>query len=252
MIDSIICDDGLNVMKKMENDFVDFILTDPPYFVSQQIKIGRSANTKYAAKTDIDLDFGEWDHFESDEVYMEWIKVRLAECCRVLKDYCHLVFFFDVKKITTIWEYLEGIGMKGRGLLHWIKTNPVPRGRKVDFMKPIEYALWFTKKAVKQDYFNWKLGQHCNYIEHSIVGHTTKKDGERCHPTQKPIAFGEWLISYLTKENDIVLDPFCGSGTFCIAAYNLGRRYVGIDNKEIFVKKARGRLKVVQSQIKLF
>ena len=63
------------------------------------------------------------------------------------------------------------------------------------------------------------------------------------YPTQKPIKLLERLISLSTNEKDIVLDPLCGSGTTLVAAHNLGRKWIGIDNNPIACKIARGRIK---------
>lgn len=240
----IIKGDALKILKQFPSQSVDMILTDPPYMISKEIKIGRSNNTKYKASKDIDLDFGSWDkQWKTEFEYLNWCKKWLKECVRVLKSYCHLVFFFDKKKITPIWNYLEKLGMKGRSPLYWIKSNPVPRGRKVDFMKAVEMALWFTKDAVKQTHFNWKLGQAKDYVIDSVPQHP------RYHPTQKaekPLI--QW-ISYLTQPNDIVLDPFMGSGTTCIVAKKLGRDYIGIELKEEYVKIAEKRINSIPNNL---
>jgi len=115
-------------------------------------------------------------------------------------------------------------------------SNPVPRGRKVDFMKAVEMALWFTKTAVKQDYFNWRLGQARDYVVDSIPQHP------RYHPTQKaekPLI--QW-INYLSKPGDIVMDPFIGSGTTAVVARQLGRNFIGFEINSEYVKLAEKRL----------
>jgi len=162
------------------------------------------------------------------------------------------VFFFDRQKVTPIWDFLESMDMKGRGFLYWLKTNPVPRARKVDMMRCFETAFWFTKTAVKQDYYNWQLGQQKDYVEAPIPGNTTKEDGKRIHPTQKPVKVAKVWISYLSKPNDIVLDPFAGSGTFCLAAVKLNRRFIGIEISPIYVSMARKRIEPEIRQRRLF
>jgi len=225
-------------MKEIPDESIDMILTDPPFMISQEIKIARSANKKYLYQgKNINLDFGEWDkQWKTEQEYLSWCKRWLRECIRVLKPYRHLIFFFDKKKVTPIWNYLEKLGMKGRSPLYWIKSNPVPRGRKVDFMKAIEMALWFTKDSVKQTYFNWELGQARDYVIDSIPQHP------RYHPTQKaekPLA--QW-VNYLSKEGDIVLDPFMGSGTTAVVARKLGRNFIGIELNPKYIKMAEKRL----------
>lgn len=244
MKDIVICGDAIEELKKLPDESIDLIITDPPYMISQEIKIGRSANCKYKAKTDISLDFGEWDkQWGSMEEYLEWTKLWLKECVRVLKPYRHMVFFFDKRKISYVWDYLESLGMKGRSPLYWIKTNPVPRGRKVDFMKAVEMALWFTKGAVKQEYFNWQLGQAKDYVMDSIPNNPL------LHPTQKAEApIKQWML-YLSKPNDLVHDPFCGSGTVLVVAKKLGRSYIGIDIDPKYCEIAKNRLLLINGRL---
>ncbi len=243
-INQIICGDALEELKKFPDESIDFILTDPPFMISQEIKIARSQNYKYKAKSNISIDFGEWDkQWKNLNEYLEWTKIWLKECVRILKPYRHLVFFFDKRKISYVWDYLESLGMKGRSPLYWIKTNPVPRGRKVDFMKAVEMALWFTKGAVKQEYFNWQLGQARDYVIAPIPNRP------RYHPTQKAEKPIEQWIQYLSKPGDIVLDPFCGSGTVLVVAKKLGRNFIGIDINSEYCKIAKSRISKFLSAI---
>lgn len=249
MINKVIQGDCLTMMKQIPDGAVDLILTDPPYMISSEIVISRTANSKYQGPNIVG-NFGEWDkQWKSKNEYITWCSQWLSECVRVLKPYCHLVFFFDRSKISYIWDYLESQGMKMRSPLYWLKTNPVPRARKIDFMSAIETMLWATKTAVKQGYFNWQLGQHANYFRHCITGHTTKSDGAREHPTQKPVGLMSWLIRYLSKEDNLVLDPFVGSGTTCVASKNTDRRFIGIDIDEKYCNIARNRLNQISENI---
>jgi DNA modification methylase len=237
------CGDALEILQKLPSESVDLILTDPPFMISQETVIRRAPHHKYKGK-DIRLDFGEWDkQWADDNEYLDWCKRWLAECVRVLKDYKHLLFFFDKRKISYVWDYLESLGMVGRSPLYWVKSNPAPQGRKVSFMKAIEMCLWFTKKAVKQGYFNWRLGQHPDYVVASIPVHG------RLHPTQKAEKPLEVWIRYLSQENDTVLDPFAGSGTTLVVAKRLGRRFIGIEIDPNYCKVAAERLALTQPPI---
>ena len=245
------CADCLKILPLIPNKSIDLILTDPPFMISQEIKIARSQNYKYKGK-DINLDFGPWDsQWQSKEEYINWCKIWWKEGIRILKDYHHFLFFFDKAKISYAWDYMEENGMKGRSPVFWIKLNLVPRARKVDFMKAIEMCLWFTKKEVKVGYFNYQLGQHPDYFMYSIP-QDNSKEGERTHPTQKPVAFCKWLISYLSNENEIVLDLFLGSGTTAIACEKLGRKWIGIEIDKTFCEVAKQRILKESKQLKLF
>jgi len=193
-----------------------------------------------------------WDIFPSLEAYLDFSKKWFIEAIRVLRKAGSIVSFWDKHKLTYMVNWANELNVKNRQCLWWVKTNPVPQARKVGFMSAVECMWWGTKFSTsrKDGYvFHYELGQHPDYFKHSIVGHTTKIDGERAHPTQKPIKLGEWIISYLSNKGDIVLDPFCGSGTFCIAAKRLGRRYIGIDISEEYCEGARQRLRQTEEPL---
>lgn len=120
--------------------------------------------------------------------------------------------------------------------MFWIKSNPVPRGRKVDFMKSVE---WFTK--VKQEL---SFGT-TDYILASIP------QNPRYHPTQKPEKPLTVWIDYLTNKGDIVLDPFAGSCTTAVVAKKLGRNYIMIEISPEYCEVGRRRLEKIPSPLPL-
>jgi DNA modification methylase len=73
--------------------------------------------------------------------------------------------------------------------------------------------------------------------------------GKRFHPTQKPILLFEKILEDYTNLHDLILDPFCGSGTTCIAAKKLGRRYIGIEISEEYCQIARERLRAIDTGV---
>ena len=245
--------DCLELMAKLPDNCIDLILTDPPWFISQEVIIHRSINPKkykYVGK-DINLDFGTWDHFESEEEYWKYIKIRFKECFRILKTGGHFISFFDQNKMSHLVDFGRENNMHMRQHLYWLKTNPVPRARMVDFMVALEQAVWFTKETKSKATFHYELGQQKNYIKTSIPGHTTKIDGERIHPTQKPVKLGLIWFRYLSNEGDVVFDPFAGSGAFLLAAQETGRNWFGCENKEVYCKKANERIERFKQQLKL-
>ena len=73
-----------------------------------------------------------------------------------------------------------------------------------------------------------------------VVAHNREK---KLHPTQKPVELMKWCINHYTEENDLILDPFAGSGSTCVAAQNLHRNFIGIELEEKYCEIARDRLK---------
>ena len=243
-INKVIHGNCIEVMRQWSDECIDFILTDPPWMISSEVVIHRSMNPmKYRAKTSIRLDFGEWDHFEDKSKYWKFTERWLSESVRVLKYRGHLVTFFDQNKVSTLIDLAESLNLKVRQHLYWLKSNPVPRARKVDFMVALEHAIWFTKGTKAGATFNYHLGQRPNYVIAAIP------NNPRLHPAQKPESVLEVWIKYLTEENDIVLDPMCGSGTTLVVAKKLGRNYIGIDISEEYCDMARRRLSEVPEKL---
>ena len=241
---TIVVGDCQDIMAQMPNGCVDLGLTDPPWMVSQEVVIHRSMNPKkykYVGK-DINLDFGEWDHFENEEQYLAFTEAWIKEAVRVTKEKGHLVIFFDQNRSTQLIEIARRTGCLMRQHLYWLKSNPVPRARKVDFMVALEHACWFTKSTKSGATFNYQLGQQPNYIKCAIPGHTTKEDSDRIHPTQKPARVLKVWISYLSNEGDLVADFFAGSGTTCLVADRLNRNFFGCDISSEYVATALERL----------
>ena len=69
------------------------------------------------------------------------------------------------------------------------------------------------------------------------------------HPTQKPVELLQYLIETYSNENTVILDPFCGSGTTCVAAKLLGRNYIGIDISPEYCKIAEARLRNTEENL---
>jgi site-specific DNA-methyltransferase (adenine-specific) len=73
----------------------------------------------------------------------------------------------------------------------------------------------------------------------------------KVHPTQKPLELMKWCIEKYTKPTDLILDPFCGSGTTCVAAELLGRKWIGIELSPEYCDIARKRVKEAKEQFAL-
>lgn len=249
----IYCGDCLEIMKQIENNSIDLILTDPPYMISKEATIRRSRNPmkyKYVGK-DINFNFGEWDLFETEEDYLKFTEKWFKECARILKSSGHIVSFFDKWKIGELVKLGKKYGIDGRQPLFWIKKNPVPAARKVAFMNAVEMAYWGTKsnkeKKTKAT-FNYKLGQHPEYLICPIT--PTDKNRKR-HPCEKHPKWIEWVIKYLSNEGDIILDLFAGTGVVGETSLKLNRKFILIDKDKEWVKIAMNRIKPFLEQQKL-
>lgn len=212
--------DAIATMRKIEDESIDLILTDPPYNVSESASI--ITDNRGNEPREIGMN-AEWDKM-SDDDYFKLLYAFIDEAYRVLKKSGALICFVSDRYISDIRRYVIGKGMIYRQTCIWIKSNPVPQQRKVKFMQATE-LFFCANKQKGTDTFRWEEGQHANVFYHPIV-----QGNERlAHPTQKPIWLMQELIKYYTHEGDIVLDPFLGAGTTMEASIKLKRSCIGIE-----------------------
>jgi len=136
---------------------------------------------------------------------------------------------YRVSKEQIIWgaNYFNCFNGKN-GAIVWNKIQPLPTASQC------EIASYSRTKKVYLYEEQWT-----NYVNTKTT----------CHPTEKPIKLMQWLVTNFTGVDSLILDPFCGSGTTCVAAKMLGRRYIGIDISEKYCNISRKRLKGVRPNI---
>ena len=215
-VNNIYNKDCLVGMKYIKENSIDSIITDPPY------NIARNNNFKTMGRSGID--FGEWDKgFDQ----FEWIK----EAYRIIKKGGTLFIFNDWKNVGEIAKYSQKIGFEIKDMVRWKKTNPMPRNRDRRYVTDFEVAVWLVKPSGK-----WVFNRQSeSYDRCEYVYPLTSKSEKVGHTTQKPIALMEEIIKRHTNENQIVLDPFIGSGTTAIACIKTKRKYMGFElDKEYF------------------
>jgi DNA modification methylase len=238
--------DALKYLPKIPDESIDIVITDPPFMISRKMKISRSRNPlrhyKFKGK-DIELFFGKWDVFESEEKYWEFTYAWLSEVWRALRKGGHLLVFFDKFKITPLVKWIKEHNGIARQPLFWIKENPVPMARKVSFMNAVNLIFWATKHSTSRKFatFNYQLGQHPDYKFAPIVG-GKERYSYGYHSTQKPEKIIKWLLEYLSNSNDTVLDPFLGSGTTMKVAKDLGRNCIAIEIDLNYIEMIKKRL----------
>jgi DNA modification methylase len=240
-VNKIIQGDCLDVLKTIPDESVDLVVTDPPYFISQ---IGNNINRRnlkaksLRRNSDIRLDFGEWDHFDSERDFFEFTESWFKECIRVLKPKGWIYIFFDKQKMGYFDLFLAPkYGVKSRTIFVWVKTNPVPSFRKVNWVSSTEFAWVGSKGEGKIKNFLTQKEMY-NYM----LTANKSSYGVTAHPTEKPEAVMGRFIQASTLKGDVVLDPFMGSGTTAVAAKKLGRNYIGIEENSEYIKMAEERL----------
>ena|SRR3990167_2735973 len=240
MKNKIIQGDCLEVLKTLESESVDCVITDPPYNISKENdRRDRSKlnSPSMRRKKVLNYDFGEWDIMERKD-FLNFTDKWLKECCRVLKDGGTIVSFFSKEDISYLGWRTKNWGIRTRTIISWHKTNPVPSFRKVNYLSACEF-IWIGSKGKKAWTFNFgKQSEMHNFYESgNASGYKITE-----HPTEKPEGLIGWLMRIHTKEKGVVLDPFIGSGTTAVVARKLGRKYIGIELNPEYIKMAEKRL----------
>lgn len=214
--------------------------------------------------------------------YQEWCSKWASDWLRVLKSGGSCFIFAGRRYAHRCIVALEDAGFTFKDMLAWEKNFAAAKaqrlssiyerrnddeneqkwkGWRVANLRPIfEPILWFQKpykiggtiadnvinnevgawneEAIKKYNLNYRNN---NFYDNIIKVETSKSDFGS-HVNQKPLKLMEFLISLVTKENAIILDPFCGSGTTCIAAKNINRHYIGIEIDSYNVEISNKRL----------
>ena len=270
-MNEIIHDDCLNYMKTIKDNSIDLIYLDPPFFTQRTQKgILRSEERIVEFQ----------DSWKDIDEYIDYIKVRLIEMKRILKDtgsvFLHCdktashylrvlldnVFGMNNFQSEIIWSYKRWSNSK-KGLLN-SHQNIYFYSKSTKFKFNTIYTDYSATTNIDQILQQRKRDENgkCVYKtdENGNVISDNEKKGvplsdvweipflnpkakERVgYPTQKPILLLEKIIQIATDEGDVVLDPFCGSGTTLVASELLNRKYIGIDFSEDAIKISKDRI----------
>lgn len=211
----------LDVLKRMPDNSVDLIITDPPYEISATNGGGTINKVKKLNKSLSGL-------VEADITSGYDIEMFGEEFCRVMKD-INIYLWCNKAQIPKYFEYY--VGKKGCkfDILFWNKTNALPTYSN-KYLSDTEYCLYFHKG--KGHCFPSSYEDAKTMYQAPINQKDKKAWG---HPSIKPLDITEKIIRNSSKEGDLIFDPFVGSGTTCVAAHNMGRRSCGVEiNKDFF------------------
>lgn len=214
--------DCLEAMKEIGDESVDLIVTDPPY----KIITGGDKNGKNSVRPQGILR-GNRKLFKNNQIKIsEW----MPELYRVMKYNTHCYIFSNSLNLKDMLNLSEQCGFKLVNVLVWEKNNCTPSQY---YMKNCEYVLLLRKGGAK-----W-----INNIGASKTVHGFKNIiSNKSHPTEKPVELMRFYIENSSSGNDVVLDPFMGSGSTGVACVNTGRNFIGIEMDEQYFKTAKSRI----------
>ena len=235
--------DVLEVLSKIPEQSIDLIFADPPYNLSND------GFTCHAGKR-VSVNKGEWDKSKGIEEDFNFHYKWIEACKRVLKPNGTLWISGTYHSIYSCGYALQKQGWHIINDICWYKPNASPNLACRMFTASHETLIWAKKNKKAKHYFNYELMKNGDWSEdflkkpnkqmRSVWAIGTPKPSEKRfgkHPTQKPELLLTRIILASSKENDIVLDPFLGSGTTGVISVRYNRRFVGIDNNKSYLEE---------------
>lgn len=245
-INEILHGDTIELLKTLPNQSIDVIFADPPYFMQTDGKLLRINGSEFSGVDD------EWDKFKDFEEYDSFCQLWLKECKRVLKSTGTIWVIGSFQNIYRLGYIMQNLDFWILNDVVWNKNNPVPNFGGTRFCNAHETLLWCSVNKNSKFTFNYKTMKYLNNgkQEKSVwtlplcTGKERLKDenGKKVHSTQKPEELLYKVILSSTKPNDIILDPFFGTGTTGSVAKKLGRNFIGIEREQKYIKAATQRL----------
>ncbi|HOK13631.1 MAG TPA: DNA methyltransferase [Candidatus Kapabacteria bacterium] len=241
--------DCIELMKNIPDNSVDLIFADPPYNLQLNGELYRPNQTKVDAVDD------EWDKFSTMEEYDKFTYSWMQECRRILKNTGSFWVIGTYHNIFRVGAILQNIGFWILNDIIWIKTNPMPNFKGTRFNNAHETLIWATKSKSSNYTFHYHsmkamnddLQMRSDWLIPICQGtERIKINGQKAHSTQKPAELLYRIILSTSNPGDIVLDPFCGSGTTSAVAKRLGRRFISFDKEELYVKIASERVNKIK------
>lgn len=248
--DVILQGDCIDIMNGLPEKSVDLIFADPPYNLQLGGDLRRPDNSEVDGVTD------EWDQFESFRAYDKFTTDWLKAARRVLKDTGALWVIGSYHNIFRVGAILQNMGFWMLNDVVWRKSNPMPNFRGTRFTNAHETLIWCAKNEKAKYTFNYEAMKALNEgtqmrsdweLPICTGGERLKNEqGKKVHPTQKPESLLYRVLLSSTKPEDVVLDPFFGTGTTGAVAKKLGRHFIGIDRDGTYLDSARERIDAIE------
>lgn len=244
--------DALVFLRSLEDTSIDLIIADPPY--------------------GIDKDYGVQESWTDIDSWIEWCDRWLAECKRVLNESGNIVLYGIHDYLCFNQVSLYRLGLNYRRQIIWHYENGFCGNRRLP-RATYEPFLWFSKsndfyfEEIREPYkssdrLKYEIRKNGKiwrpHPDGRIAGDVWNiptlagrrfKDEKVDHPSQKPLALSRRLIQHFCPPSGTVAIPFVGSGSECVAAVELGRRFVGAELNSYFCEIANSRIKDAESRL---
>ena len=246
----VLVGDAVAELAKLPAACVDLVFADPPYNLQLKGDLKRPDDSRVDAVDDT------WDKFASFAAYDDFTRAWLLACRRVMKPNATLWVIGSYHNIFRVGAILQDLGFWILNDIVWRKSNPMPNFRGRRFTNAHETLIWAARDAEHRNYtFNYEalkagnddIQARSDWFIPLCTGDERLKDrdGKKLHPTQKPEALLARVLLAASRPDDLLLDPFCGSGTTGAVARRLGRRFVGVERDRDYAQAARARIAAV-------
>src|ERR687887_251598 len=247
----IIVGDCVAEMSKLPAASVDLVFADPPYNLQLKGELKRPDESHVDAVND------DWDKFTSFAAYDDFTRAWLLACRRVMKPSATIWVIGSYHNIFRVGAIMQDLGFWGLNDFVWRKTNPMPNFRGRRFTNAHETMIWAARDEKARGYtFNYEALKAANedvqarsdWLIPLCTGEERLKgaDGKKLHPTQKPESLLARVILSSSRPDDLVLDPFSGTGTTGAVAKRLRRRFIGLEREAAYAAAARKRIAAVE------
>jgi modification methylase len=241
--------DCLELMAALPEASVDLVFADPPYNLQLSGELHRPDNSR------VDGVEEDWDKFADFAAYDRFTRAWLAAAKRLLKPSGALWVIGTYHNIFRIGAALQDLGFWILNDVVWRKANPMPNFRGRRFTNAHETLLWCASDRDARYTFNYdamkalndELQMRSDWLIPICGGPERLRDetGRKAHPTQKPEALLHRVLLASSRPGELVLDPFCGTGTTGAVARRLGRRFIGLERDPTYAALARDRIDAV-------
>jgi len=249
-LNTILQGDSVETLLSLPENSIDLVFADPPYNLQLQNELHRPNMTKVNAVND------EWDKFASFETYDKFTKEWLSAAKRVLKPTGTIWVIGSYHNIFRVGTIMQNLGYWTLNDVIWVKNNPMPNFRGTRFTNAHETLIWASTGKGAKYTFNYQAMKKLNnekqmrsdwWVHSLAAGSERLKDenGKKVHSTQKPESLLYRIILSSSEPNDVVLDPFFGSGTTGAVAKRLHRNWIGIEREEKYIQAAQKRIDAI-------
>ena len=242
--------DSIAFMKSLPEKSVDMVFADPPYNLQFYGDLFRPDQTYVKGVSE------DWDKFDSNQAYDEFTREWMEAARRILKDDGTMWVIGSYHNIFRCGTVLQDLGFWVLNDVIWLKTNPMPNFKGTRFTNAHETLIWASKSKASKYTFNYdsmKIVNDDNQMRSDWVlpicagaERVKNKAGKTAHPTQKPESLLYRIILASTNPDDIIVDPFFGTGTTGAVAKKLGRNFIGMDQERAYAELAMERIEKVE------